>query len=150
MAELRGDISGVNAEDLADYAGKVITVDESVIKYVGSTMLLQNEMKIRQYFTLGEGVELSDLTFKINGSKVTPVEKNGMIYMESKNVPAKNLDVAYKFVVTDSNGTVVYSGEYSAFSYILNCVEKSSDVNLINLVKSMVVYNQAAKAYFTK
>ena len=150
MAELLGDVSSVTEEDLAAYAGKVIKADETVIKYVGSTMLLQNEMKIRQYFTLGEGVELSDLTFKINGSKVTAVEKNGMVYIESKNVPAKNLDVAYKFVVTDSTGAVVYSGEYSAFSYVLSTLKNSSDADLANLVKSMVLYNQAAKIYFAK
>jgi lactocepin len=150
VAELLGDVSSVTEEDLADYAGKVIKADETVIKYVGSTMLLQNEMKIRQYFTLGEGVELSDLTFKINGSKVTAVEKNGMVYIESKNVPAKNLDVAYKFVVTDRTGAVVYSGEYSAFSYALSTLKNSSDADLANLVKSMVLYNQAAKIYFAK
>ena len=95
-------------------------------------------------------MELSDLTFKINGSKVTAVEKNGMVFIESKNVPAKNLDVAYKFVVTDSTGAVVYSGEYSAFSYALSTLKNSSDADLANLVKSMVLYNQAAKIYFAK
>ncbi len=150
MAELLGDISGVNAEDLASYEGKVISVNEEVLSYVGSSVLLQNELKIRQYFTLAEGVDLSTLTFKINGSKVTPSEKNGMIFIESKNIPAKNLDVAYKFVVTDQNGSVVYKGEYSAFSYVLNVLNKSDDANLINLVKSMVVYNQTAKEYFAK
>ena len=150
MADLLGDISGVDAEALADYEGKVVKINEEVISYVGSSMLLQNEIKIRQYFTLAEGVDLSTLTFKINGSKFTPSEKNGMVFVETKNIPAKSFDVAYKFVVTDASGAVVYSGQYSAFSYILNTLNKSDDANLINLVKSMVVYNQAAKAYFAK
>jgi hypothetical protein len=147
-APLLGDISGVTADELADYAGKVITIDESKITYVGSSMLLQTELKIRQYFTLGDDVVLSDLTFKINGTKVKPVEKDGMIYIETKNIPAKNLDKPYKFVVTDKSGTVIYSGEFSAFSYALNTMEKSNDAKLINLVKALVVYNQAAKIYF--
>ena len=148
MAPVLGDISGVSAEDLAAYEGKVLSINEDVLSYVGSSVLLQNELKIRQYFTLAEGVELSSLTFKINGSTVTPGEKNGMVFIETKNVPAKNLDAAYKFVVTDQDGNVVYSGQYSVFSYVLNVLNKSDDTALIDLVKSIVVYNQAAKAYF--
>jgi hypothetical protein len=149
LAELQGDVSTVTAEDLAPYAAKVNSIDEDVISYVGSSMLLQNEIKIRQYFTLADGVELNDLTFTINGDEFTPVEKNGRVYVESKNVPAKNFDTAYKFVVTDKDGNVVYSGEYSAYSYVLSTLEKmSDDVDLTNLAKSMVLYNQAAKAYF--
>ena len=150
MAELKGDISGVNAEDLASYEGKVVSINEDVITYMGSSMLLQNEIKIRQYFKLAEGVELSDLTFKINGTKFTPGEANGMVFVETKNIPAKSFDTAYKFVVTDKDGNVVYSGQYSAFSYVLNVLNKSTDTALIDLVKAMVVYNQAAKAYFAK
>ncbi|MBQ6273757.1 MAG: S8 family serine peptidase [Oscillospiraceae bacterium] len=148
IAPLKGDISAVTAEDLAEYAGVITTIDEDVLTYVGSSMMLENEMKIRQYFTLGDGVELSSLTFKINGTKVKPVQKDGMIYIESKNVPAKNLDKPYTFVITDSTGKVVYSSEYSAFSYILNCMQKSTDAKLLNMVKSMVIYNQTAKLYF--
>ena len=65
IAPLKGDISAVTAEDLAEYAGVITTIDEDVLTYVGSSMMLENEMKIRQYFTLGDGVELSSLTFKI-------------------------------------------------------------------------------------
>ena len=63
-------------------------------------------------------------------------------------MPAKNLDKPYTFVITDSTGKVVYSSEFSAFSYILNCMQKSTDAKLLNMVKSMVIYNQTAKLYF--
>ena len=63
---------------------------------------------------------------------------------------AKNLDKALRFTVKDADGNVVYDGEYSAFSYVLNAMNKSTDAKLLDLVKSMVVYNQAAKAYFGK
>ena len=52
------------------------------------------------------------------------------------------------YVLPDSTGKVVYSSEYSAFSYILNCMQKSTDAKLLNMVKSMVIYNQTAKLYF--
>ena len=150
LAELKSDISGVTAETVADYEGKVLSNEESVIKYVGSSMVLSDNLSIRQYFKLGDGVKLKSLTFTINGKKVTPVSKSGQVYVATKNVPIKNFDQPYTFEVKDATGAVVYSGEYSVLSYVQSALTKSTDENLINLTKSMVVCNQAAKDYFAK
>ena len=71
-----------------------------------------------------------------------------MVYVESNNIPAKNFDSFYTITVTDQNGNEVYNGQYSAFSYAYATLMTSSNQDLCNLIKSMVLYNQAAKAYF--
>lgn len=149
LAELYGVSDDVTAADLADYAGKVISVDSSKITYNGSTMMLQSEIKIRQYFTLASGVSVEDLVFSIDGKDVTPVAKGKMYYIETANIAAKNLDKPCKFVVKDLEGNVVYDGEYSAFSYTYSTLNSSkTNEDLVNMVKAMVAYNLAAKDYF--
>ena len=50
--------------------------------------------------------------------------------------------------VTDQDGNVVYSGEFSAFSYIRNMLNKSDATDLFNMLKAMVIYNRTAKEFF--
>ena len=113
-----------------------------------ASVLLNQDLKIRRYVTLAEGVNVSDLTFKIDGVEVTPIAKGERFYFETKNIPLKLLDKAYSFEIFAQDGSTVYSNEYSVFSYVLRQLEKSTDKDLINLVKSLVTVNQAAKAYF--
>ena len=54
-----------------------------------------------------------------------------------------------KFVVTDQEGNVVFSGEYSALSYARSSIINTTNTDLINLCKAMVLYNRAAKVYFS-
>jgi lactocepin len=149
LADLYGVSADITAEDLAEYAGKVVSVDNKVISYVGSSMMLQSELKIRQYFSLAEGVSIDDLVFTINGKEVTPVAKGAQYYIQTANVAAKNLDKAYSFIVKDADGNVVYEGEYSAFSYAYSTLSSTkTGEDFANVVKAMVAYNQAAKIYF--
>ena len=149
LAELYGVSADVTVDDVANCAGVVVTENKDVLTYNGSSMLLQSEIKIRQYFTLAADVDASTLTFKLNGETVTPGQRSGMYYIETKNVPAKSFDVPYTFTIEDAEGNVVYEGQYSAFSYILASMNNpKSEAKLIDLVKAMVAYNQNAKAYF--
>ena len=146
--QLPDAINAVTADSLADYATKLISQDEDVIAEVTASVLLNQDLKIRRYVTLAEGVNVSDLTFKIDGVEVTPIAKGERFYFETKNIPLKLLDKAYSFEIFAQDGSTVYSNEYSVFSYVLRQLEKSTDKDLINLVKSLVTVNQAAKAYF--
>ncbi|MBQ1558191.1 MAG: hypothetical protein IIZ69_08555, partial [Pseudomonas sp.] len=146
--QLPDAINAVTAESLASYEQKVISQDESVVTNVNGTMLLNTDLKVRRYVTLAEGVDVNDLTFKVDGVEVTPTAKGANFYFETKNIPLKLLDNAYSFEIFAQDGSTVYSVEYSAFSYVLRQLEKSTDNDLINLVKSLVTVNQAAKAYF--
>ncbi len=149
MAELYGELPELTLEDLEDYAPNSVVYDNNVLTYVGSTMQLQSEIKIRQYYKLASGVDMSTLTFTINGEEVTPVVSGKNIYVQSKNVPAKSFDVAYRFTVKDAEGNVVFESTYSAFSYIRSTLKNTpDDENLVNLVKAMYAYGVAAKAYF--
>lgn len=148
IAEIQGDISGIDVADLAAYAGKDDVKDESIIP-VGSAMTLQDNLKLRLFFKL-DGIEASELSFKVNGTKVEALQRDDMYYLETKNIPAKSFDKVYTFQILDKSGNVLYTGEYSAFSYLYSALSSIEDEAFQNLAKAMVAYNQAAQNYFSK
>jgi len=151
ISPLMGDCSGVTAADVAEYTVTVETLNEDVIKYSATSVLLPTEIKIRQYYELGEGVDASTLTFCIDGVEVEPVVKGTTVTVTSKNVPAKSFDKAYTFEVKDAEGNVILQSQYCVFSYVNAVFEKAADnENLLNLAKALYVYGNAAKAYFAK
>ena len=149
IAPLMGDISGISAEDVADYAVVTEIMNEDMIGYTGSTMLLQSELKIRQYYTLADGVDASALSFTVDGAKIKPSVSGNTVIVESKNVPAKSFDKTYTFEVKDADGNVILRSQYSVYSYVNAVFEKASgNEALLNLAKALYAYGSAAKTYF--
>ena len=150
-APLVGDLSAVTADDVANFAVVVDELNPEKLTYYATSMLLQKEIKIKQYYTLPEGADAAGLTFFINGVEVQPVIKGSTITVTSGNIPAKNFDVANVFEVKDQDGTVILRTQYSVFSYVNSAFEKAADnEDLLNLAKSLFLYGNAAKAYFAK
>jgi hypothetical protein len=151
IAPLMGDISGVTAADVADYAVVTEVLNEDMISYTASSVLLRAELKIRQYYTLADGVDASTLTFTVDGAEVSAVVNGKEVTVETNNVPARDLDKSYIFEVKDAEGNVILRSEYSVFSYVNAVFEKASDNQaLMNLAKALYVYGEAAVAYFGK
>ena len=150
IAPLKGDVSGVSAEDVENYIPVTENLAEK-ITYKGSTVLLESELKIRQYYIMVEGVDASTLSFTIDGVEVQPTVNGDTVSVTSKNVPAKTLDKTYVFEVKDAEGNVILRSEYSVFSYVWSVLTKAADKEpLVNLAKALYVYGNAAQAYFAK
>ena len=149
IAPLMGDISGVSAADVADYAVVTEVLNEDMIGYIGSTMLLQTELKIRQYYSLADGVDASTLSFTIDGVQVSPKVNGKTVTVDSRNVPARDFDKTYTFEVKDAEGNVILRSQYGVYSYVNAAFEKAADNEaLMNLAKALFVYGNAAKTYF--
>ena len=65
----------------------------------------------------------------------------------SMNIAAKDLDKTYTVTVSTAEGKVV-TVKTCALSYAYKVVNKGTDEALVNLVKGLYLYNQAANAYF--
>ncbi|MGN0488119.1 MAG: GLUG motif-containing protein [Ruminococcus sp.] len=130
-------------DDLSVYDFTVGTMPEG-ISYYGSSLILKSETTIRHYFKLAEGKEISEYTFSVDGTTVTPTEKQGYYCIDIKNVRADKLGTSFNVSV---NGEEVITN-YSALSYVYKVMESAStDVNLKNLVKALYIYNRNALAY---
>lgn len=127
--------------DASAYASS-LTGAEDGITVTSTSLLLQSETKIRIYFTLADGKSIADYTFTVDGKEVTPVASGSEYYIEKTNVAAKDLDTFYSFQL---GGLTL---NYCALSYVNQVQKYSTDANLLNLVKALYTYNQAANAYF--
>ncbi len=127
--------------------------DDIGLKYYGSSLLLNSKTTVRHYFTITGEETFADVkanyTFTLSGATtpLTPKMSRGMVYVDIVNINAAELDNI--FTLTVSNGTDTFDVSYSPFSYAKYVLEYSlARENLINVIKAMYLYNEAANAYF--
>lgn len=124
------------------------------VKYYGTSLLLNSETTIRHYFTFTEGEDIDEIRdkyeFKLaDGTILTPVMRGGMIYIDIKDINAADLDVKYEVTVTNTESSETITFSYSALSYAKYVLDYTlAGTNLVNVIKAMYFYNEAANAYF--
>ena len=147
LAEVKGDLNSVTAKTVAAYAPVVTEGTATGVTFKGPSLVLKTQTALRLYFELAEG-EIGDYTFKVGTKTKTPTETADGWMIEIPNISAKDLDKVYTVKVTSGDGTVL-TLKVSALSYVYNTLNsETSDAKLVNLVKGVYLYNQAANAYF--
>ena len=149
IPEVKANLDEVTADTLAKYQEKVTVGAVPGLTYYGTSLVTESTTEINVYFTPDEGSELADFTFKVGSKVYTPVEKDGKWMITIPNIAAKDLDKTYTVTVSTAEGTVV-KVKTCALSYAYKVVtsDKNPDEALVNLVKGLYLYNQAANAYF--
>ena len=140
-------IDEVTLDDLKPYRRRTEKTGRMGIVYTSANLTLESETTARLFFTVNEGT-IGDYSFTVNGKAVEPVERSEGYAIELKNIAAKELDTMYTVEVSDAEG-VCLTVRYSALSYaylVLNT--PSAKPALVETVKALYLYNQAAKAYF--
>jgi len=124
------------------------------VKYYGTSLLLNSETTIRHYFTFTEGEDIAEIRekyeFKLaDGTVLTPIMRGGMIYIDIKDISAADLDVKYDITVTNKTTLETFTFSYSALSYAKYVLDYAlAGTNLVNVIKAMYFYNEAANSYF--
>lgn len=127
--DVAGNIEDVIADDLAEY--KAVVEDEA-----DASML---EAYLSLYYSCDLSFELTgDYTMTIDGVETDTIE----------DILVQNWDKTYNIVIYKDDEAVC-SLTYSVLSYAYTVVANSDDydVELVDLVKSMYLYNVAADAY---
>lgn len=123
------------------------------LRYYGSSILLNSETTIRHYFTITGGEDLATIrekyTFVLaDGTALTPTLYKGMICVDIRDINAAELDTIFTITVTNESEETI-SLSYSVFSYAKYVLEYSlARENLVNVIKAMYWYNDAANTYF--
>ena len=143
------EMQAVTVDTLSNYA---YTVPQSGggVQYVGSTLVLDANTDIHHYFKVSSG-SIDDYVFQVRGQTVTPTQSGDSYYITISDIPAKNLDTAYTVTVKTAGGVTLFTiDNYSALSYAYKVLADNGggNVNLVNLVKILYLYNLAANAYF--
>lgn len=135
------DMSGITLDTLLPYKSSS-TGSISGLTTAAISLELESETTIFLRFVLSNGLTLGDLS--ISGGTVTETS-DGFIVAIS-NIAAADLDT--KKTVTITHGEETMIRDVYALSYAYSVLRYSTDETIINTVKALYLYNQAANAYF--
>ena len=116
-------------------------------QFAGLSMVLKSETTLNIFYEPKEGVDVSKLTFSVDGKEITPVKRGQYYILSLKNIKANELGNSKTFTVTD--GTNTLSGEYCAMMYcyqVLQAAEGTYADDLVTLVKAFSDYAYTAKS----
>lgn len=138
------------------YKGKLINSDAiEGISYYGSSLVLQADTTLRNYYEIKDGYSVTDYEFYIKGldgnkKYLEPKEADSSLYyIDISNVKAYELGDTYDIYVSKkSDGDTEMLVEYGAFVYARNVYKYTDDELLKNLMKALYHYNNAAIEYF--
>ena len=145
-AEVLADLSTVTLESVSQYAAKVDVKDGTGLNYIGSSLLLREDITIRHYFKVTG--DISQYTFKVDGKKVTPVQKGDYYYVQIDKVYSTDLDKSFHVEVSTSASGVIAELDYCALSYAYKQLKKGEESELTDLIRALVLYSQEAETYF--
>ena len=121
--------------------------DDVLGQFAGLNMVLESETTLNIFYEPKEGIDVSKLTFSVDGKEVT-LEKRGQYYILSlENIKANELGTSKTFTVTDGANTL--SGDYCAMMYcyqVLNAAEGTYEDDLVTLVKAFSDYAYSAQS----
>ncbi|MBQ2866717.1 MAG: hypothetical protein IJE90_09430 [Clostridia bacterium] len=118
------------------------------------SLILNAETMIEHYITLGSGENIENYEFKVDGKAVSPVDYGGRYRLVIDRIPASKLHNGYTLSVKRISDGKVYEVTYSALNYVEAAYEIYKDypdyAKLCDLLKSIYLYNDAARTYFGK
>ena len=143
------DVSAVTLESLDPYKAIMTAKGITGLTYVGGSAMLDDAIGYRLYFNLESGHDISEYTFTIDNTPVTPVLSSGtQYYIEKKNIAAKDLGIMNTILIT--GGTEMMAVRYSGLSYAYTALSRTGTdkAKLQNMCRAMYLYNQQAIEYF--
>ena len=140
------DISGMDSDYMDDFAAKKAE-DDVLGQFAGFSMVLKSETTLNIFYEPKEGIDVSKLTFSVDGKEITPVKRGQYYILSLENIRANELENSKTFTVTD--GTNTLSGDYCAMMYcyqVLHAAEGTYEDDLVTLVKAFSAYAYNAKS----
>ncbi|MBR2731526.1 MAG: InlB B-repeat-containing protein [Clostridia bacterium] len=146
-------MADVTAASLADQAAQIDDTADGVL-YYGSSLVLHTTTAIRHYFALPANTAIDDFTFTLGAGNsavtLTPKASGKYYFVEIPDVASAELGLPYTVTVTNAGGDTVNTWTYSALSYAFRALDSdTATAETVNAAKALVLYYQAAIAYFT-
>ena len=121
---------------------------ETKVQFAGANLSLLSTTTLRMYFKITD-VDVANVTFTYGGNTLEKTQSGDYYYVELVGIPASKLDD--ECVVTVNDDANLFNVTYTPMAYCANVVNRETTEtrteSLKNLMKALVVYNQAADAY---
>lgn len=147
--------NNVEATEVEESSVISVIGEASAITSSGWKIALLSKTTMRIYFTPDDGYSETDFNFVLvlengNRNEVKPVYENGRYRIDIEDIGAAALDDIYTVEVSNVSDSTSCSISVSALCYVSAVLNGSHDADLINLVKALKLYNEAANAYVEK
>ena len=145
--EAEAAITEVSADDLKAYAASASGSMAKGVTLASAALVLESGTSIKIYFDVAEGVDLSELTFSVDGVATTvfATDVKNRYYVEVENISAKDLDRTY--AINIAGMTINYSA--LSYAYTILYYESQYDANLVKIARTLYCYNKEANEYFS-
>lgn len=150
---LSDEDKAIDSVDFSEYQ-YVLKQDstENGIKWYGSSLILESDTAVRDYFSLDSSEKISNYTFESGGGKLEPKETTlggaTYYYVGIPDIVAQNLDKAI-VVTVKREGKEVLSLQYNVFSYAHSLKQNPTKYEkTIAVTNAMYQYWNMAKEYF--
>ena len=121
---------------------------ETKVQFAGANLSLLSTTTLRMYFKITD-VDVANVSFTYGENTLEKTQSGDYYYVELVGIPASKLDD--DCVVTVNDGTNSFDVTYTPMAYCANVINRETTEtrteSLKNLMKALVVYNQAADAY---
>ena len=144
----------VSDADFSKYKHSIVKKDNIDIKWYGSSLLLDSDTYIRDYFILSDEAKIEDYSFYHNSQELIPQKKimsgTTYYYVDISNIKAQDLDKDVEVIVQkrENPDENIIELHYNAFSYAYAMHTSSNpDENTEAVTKAMYQYWTMAKKY---
>lgn len=156
---MKDDDKNMDSAAFDTYTGKLVDADSiSGISYYGSSLVLESDTALRNYFKLSDGYTIDDYTFYVldadgNKNTLTPQQSDtALYYVDISNVKANELadNVNIYAAKNGSSTDKTMMLEYGAYVYARYVDKYLDNAALKNLMTAMYHYCNAATEYANK
>ena len=118
------------------------------------SLILNAETVIEHYITLNSSENIENYEFKVDGNIISPTQYGERYRLVIDRIPASKLHNGYTLSVKRISDGAVYDVTYSALNYVAAAYDIYKEYpqysSLCDLLKSIYLYNNAARTYFGK
>lgn len=143
----QGLLGNVSKEDFQTFKFQPLP-SKNIMEIQEISLQLKAETTLRLYFTCAPGVSVEDL--EVTSPSCVPVirtTQDGKFYIAIENIPAGSLDESHTISIKNTADGKTETYKVSPFTYGYMALNGSKKETLHNLVKSLYLYNQAAKVF---
>ncbi len=142
--------------DFSKYKGEIEDASDMGINYYGSSLSLNADTNVKDYFTLSEGHKIDEYSFsyETNGKSIevkpgtTLINNETHYYVDIPGIAAQHLDKEIVVTIKRVNDGKTVTWKYNPFSYGYVVKEKAQDNKELNAVMdALYSYWQRADAY---
>lgn len=156
LDEADKNVKVVELADFSKYKGEIKDASDMGINYCGSSLSLNADTNVKDYFTLSEGHKIDEYSFsyKTNGKSIevkpgtTSINNETHYYVDIPGIAAQHLDKEIAVTIKRVNDGKTVTWKYNPFSYGYVVKEKAQDNKELNAVMdALYSYWQRADAY---